>query len=433
MVRRLIMLATSLSLALAVSPASGQTVRASSDNRSGSVSADVPNEQDPVQDEYQSDPAFQTISELQLQVSDSLPDTGPNASAVLVTSSSYLDLDPDSLLISGLSMASNSVTQVNASEAAALGGEALSTDTIAMGFVVEGLEAGQSITVQLSGSAVIAFGPLSSSSVSLTGPGVSVTINAPSAAFDETIEITQNGEYVLTGTSVAEAFLPEGFTGFSQGSARFDATLTILGGPIGACCLPDFCKEGSELECSAAGGVFQGEGTTCAETMCPVLVGACCFLDGSCTDGLTETECSESDGEFQGAGTDCDTTECPVAGACCFADGTCSDGLTEAECTKSGGAFQGGGSDCETTMCPVLVGACCFDDGSCTDDQLEADCTAAGGAFQGGGSGCETAMCPVLVGACCFNDGSCTDDQLEADCTAAGGAFQGGGSGCETA
>ncbi|MHC5005574.1 MAG: hypothetical protein ACYTJ0_20935, partial [Planctomycetota bacterium] len=179
---------------------------------------------------------------------------------------------------------------------------------------------------------------------------------------------------------------------------------------------------------------FQGGGSDCKTTECPILIGACCFPDGSCSGGELESDCTKAGGDFQGGGSDCKTTECPILiGACCFDDGSCTDGQLEDDCTTAGGDFQGGGSECTSTECPVLIGACCFPDGSCTGGQLEADCTKASGDFQGAGSDCKAAECPILIGACCFDDGSCTGGQLEAECTTAGGDFQGAGSDCKAA
>ncbi|MDY7109023.1 MAG: GC-type dockerin domain-anchored protein [Planctomycetota bacterium] len=45
-------------------------------------------------------------------------------------------------------------------------------------------------------------------------------------------------------------------------------------------------------------------------------VGACCFLDGTCEDGLLEDHCEDSGGWFRGVNTFCDTVECPVYGDC---------------------------------------------------------------------------------------------------------------------
>lgn len=67
--------------------------------------------------------------------------------------------------------------------------------------------------------------------------------------------------------------------------------------------------------------------------------GACCFCDGTCQDGLTADACAVAGGVYAGDGTTCATTTCPVVGACCFPDGTCADGVYEADCLAAGGVF----------------------------------------------------------------------------------------------
>lgn len=76
----------------------------------------------------------------------------------------------------------------------------------------------------------------------------------------------------------------------------------------GACCLGDGgCIQASdESECTGLGGIYAGNFTYCASTVC---TGACCprALMDSCED-IGFNEC---DGHFQGVGTTCDSVECP--------------------------------------------------------------------------------------------------------------------------
>lgn len=44
----------------------------------------------------------------------------------------------------------------------------------------------------------------------------------------------------------------------------------------------------------------------------PITVGACCWPDGSCTDGVTPPDCVNSGGTFMGLGTLCSEVECPT-------------------------------------------------------------------------------------------------------------------------
>ena len=61
--------------------------------------------------------------------------------------------------------------------------------------------------------------------------------------------------------------------------------------PSGACCLPcGGCVDTCASECDAEGGLFFGEGTTCASVLCPLLLpGACCLPCGPCVDDVCVT------------------------------------------------------------------------------------------------------------------------------------------------
>ncbi len=52
----------------------------------------------------------------------------------------------------------------------------------------------------------------------------------------------------------------------------------------------------------------------------------------------------------------CEPATCPT-GACCFADGSCTDGLTGGECGTNGGTYQGDNTTCATVECPAVCGA----------------------------------------------------------------------------
>ncbi len=59
----------------------------------------------------------------------------------------------------------------------------------------------------------------------------------------------------------------------------------------GACCFADAtCSEETATDCSAAGGIYQGDGTDCATASCPLLTGACCVPGnpGQLSGGLAE-------------------------------------------------------------------------------------------------------------------------------------------------
>lgn len=43
-------------------------------------------------------------------------------------------------------------------------------------------------------------------------------------------------------------------------------------------------------------------------------IGACCFTDGSCTDGLMQAECDTAGGDYSGIGSTCAAADCPTLG-----------------------------------------------------------------------------------------------------------------------
>ena len=99
----------------------------------------------------------------------------------------------------------------------------------------------------------------------------------------------------------------------------------------GACCIYDGMGNGSctltiETDCDEVGGQYYGDGTGCNDILCDVIpVGACCFTNGDCMDSIDLNECKAMGGIFQ-SDADCNGTSCfPDSGACCWMDGTCSD------------------------------------------------------------------------------------------------------------
>jgi hypothetical protein len=91
---------------------------------------------------------------------------------------------------------------------------------------------------------------------------------------------------------------------------------------------------------------------------CPEPTGACCFGAGSCAE-VFQTDCLAAGGVFQGEGTTCDPNPCPQPGACCLCDGFCFV-TTEANCNAQpgGGIYHGDGTECNAVKCTPF-GACC--------------------------------------------------------------------------
>ena len=87
--------------------------------------------------------------------------------------------------------------------------------------------------------------------------------------------------------------------------------------------------------------VISGWGGVCVPT------GACCYSDGTCEEGATETGCGDAGGNYLGDDSTCDAC---VTGACCIDADTCNE-MTQAGCTALGGSYRGNGSECASTDC----------------------------------------------------------------------------------
>jgi hypothetical protein len=201
---------------------------------------------------------------------------------------------------------------------------------------------------------------------------------------------------------------------------------------FGACCLQDnSCQDSVEVvQCSASGGVYQGDDTQCQFLTCDPNHEACCLPGGDCVV-LDPVDCNSNGGLPQGPGTDCSIVTCPTDEACCFPDTNCND-LPPGLCNKQGGQSQGPGTNCSSVFCPSPDEACCFPDGSCQD--LEPlDCGFLGGIAQGFITTCGMTTCPPPpTEACCYPDGNCFDQTVDF-CTNSGGEPQGPGTDCQTA
>jgi hypothetical protein len=193
--------------------------------------------------------------------------------------------------------------------------------------------------------------------------------------------------------------------------------MAIADGPlqIGACCLSNgTCVVSNSLGCFSQGGIYQGDGSSCATAACS---GGCCLPDGGCVDGGI-APCLIQQGVFQGFGTSCATHAGQCVGACCAAEGDCSE-TGEDGCNA--GSFAGLGSTCAETEC---AGACCLEDGGCVETG-SVGCDAQGGNYQGDGLTCAD-VGDQCNGACCENDGLCN----QATASTCGGAFFGLGVAC---
>jgi len=243
---------------------------------------------------------------------------------------------------------------------------------------------------------------------------------------NRTGELAVSGFSIGTIVSFAEDAAGEMYI-IDQGTGANGEIYKIIPA-VGACCFDDgSCTDGMrEPDCIAASGEWQGKNTTCATADCPQPAGACCISTTNCVN-TDEDSCNGFGGTFLGVGTVCGENTCATpTGACCLSDGSCIDGLTQTQCENAGATYQGDGSDCAGTVCGgEPTGACCLEDGSCADDVTASDCATQGGTYQGDASDCTGVNCPQQTGACCMPDGSCVDDTLAMDCDLGGGVYQG--------
>ena len=179
----------------------------------------------------------------------------------------------------------------------------------------------------------------------------------------------------------------------------------------GGCCINGTCDVRSNNNCVSAGGVYQGDSTTCAGVTCGAPGGACCLvilgLEGC--QVLSPSDCTDIAGTYQGNGAVCvpdPFLERCGHGACCLASGSCSANLTAASCTSQGGTYKGNGSTCTAGLCPTPTGACCYANGACLVGTAQCVNGLPGTVFMGAGTSCNPSPCPqpgiCCVGATCF-------------------------------
>ena len=127
-------------------------------------------------------------------------------------------------------------------------------------------------------------------------------------------------------------------------------------------------------------------------SLCAVCsVGACCMM-GSCTEGADEADCTAVGGTYLGDGTSCSSPgDCCVAAGLCVIDPTCAGG-TPGAC----------GSLC--SPCGGAIGACCSPGGGCVEGVSLAVCESSGGSYMGDGTFCAD------EGDCCDSSNSCIID-----------------------
>jgi hypothetical protein len=170
----------------------------------------------------------------------------------------------------------------------------------------------------------------------------------------------------LTTAGTYWLFVGDDFTG----TTCYEYTLTIGDAALlsGACCLEGDCIDAQNLlDCTALGGIFQGDGVDCSSVTCPQEYcggpgsGDCCVasstpycedsdccstvcaIDPYCCDTAWDSICASEAQDM--------CAICNIPAACCFPGAVC-EMYSEADCTGFGGIFQGSGSDCGSTTCP---------------------------------------------------------------------------------
>jgi len=223
---------------------------------------------------------------------------------------------------------------------------------------------------------------------------------------------------------ISESTCERVFGGTFEGFGTVCTTDPCAFGVAGACCVEggSGCAEVLEDACTALGGIYSGDATTCQTVAClnNTILGACCLPDTTCVDVVSQKTCDSLGGAYQGDTTSCADNLC--TGACCLTSGSCVDG-SEAECDALAGTFMGNGTACSTTPCRS---ACCLDSGSCIDVKMMPSCDNYGGFFIGYGSVCSTNPC---AGACCTSPVGC-EVVSTLSCTNMGGSFHGIGTSC---
>lgn len=190
---------------------------------------------------------------------------------------------------------------------------------------------------------------------------------------------------------------------------------------LGACCTVEGCVEVSQVSCLQQGGVFDS-GASCTEGFC----GACCTFEGQCLDS-TASLCAGMDGATFFADVLCLSEPCgpPPTGACCD-NGACFDGILEDACVSSGRIWAGPNTACESEPLPCEPGACCV--GTNCVSLIPSDCANQGGQFIGGV--CTTGLCAPPSGACCSGT-NCVVTQPENCTEEQGRVYLGDGTTCE--
>lgn len=225
------------------------------------------------------------------------------------------------------------------------------------------------------------------------------------------------------------------------------------GDPYGRCCVNGACNpvnannpDGNytQSDCAAAGGVWGGPGSSCANVNggSPCDLGACCNGDvdsgGSCTDNIIRANCSQSNfnvgkqcGVISGGILTC-ASEPRVT--CCYSGtpANCQQNIRQSLCPDTASACNPiasgttvtkpkGTTPCNVNLCSDLdVGRCCTTTGSTTTCAIKTRgcCSGANQTFTAGGNCDGSNPCNVAspTGRCCYNSGSSSSSSDNTSC-----------------
>jgi len=128
---------------------------------------------------------------------------------------------------------------------------------------------------------------------------------------------SQNYGWIVIGNEVSiqttKRFATRENTGLT-GGVTWKPTLVIDYTPLvasGGCCQGASCTVQTPANCTALGGVYHGDGSSCTPNPCFVATGACCATNGTCSV-VSQSTCTGGGGTYQGDGSDCTDRYCPI-------------------------------------------------------------------------------------------------------------------------
>ena len=167
----------------------------------------------------------------------------------------------------------------------------------------------------------------------------------------------------------------------------------------GACCdATSYCSSKTQTECSASGGIYQGNFVECLQDAswqydyCPEDFGVCCKDQECLGDDITKAMCEELEsGDYWFGNESCSEHICDVGG-CCLGFLGCFGDYPELWCIEAEGSFQGVGTSCSTIEECLQVGACCVGN-VCMASMIQSECEQANGTYHGDDSVCTNELC----------------------------------------